>query len=41
MEALILRSVYYEVVNFAVKDQSGEYGIWSDGSFFRIGYSDQ
>ena len=31
MEALILRSVYYEVVNFAVKDQSGEYGIWSDG----------
>ena len=40
MEALILRSVYYEVVNFAVKDQSGEYGIWSDGSFFRIGYSD-
>ena len=40
MEALILRSVYYEVANFAVKDQSGEYGIWSDGSFFRIGYSD-
>ena len=40
MEALILRSVYYEVVDFAVKDKLGNYGIWSDGYFFNIGNLD-
>ena len=36
MEGLILRQVYYEIVKYAVKDDMGHYGIWSDNSFFII-----
>ena len=36
MEALILRQVYYEIVKYAVKDKTGNYGIWSDNTFFNI-----
>ena len=36
MEALILRQVYYEIVKYAVKDNTGHYGIWSDNTFFNI-----
>ena len=36
MEALILRQVYYEIVKYAVKDENGIYGIWSDNTFFHI-----
>ena len=37
MEALILRQVYYEIVKYAVQDDNGYYGIWSDNNFFIIG----
>ena len=36
LEALMLRSVYYDMVNYAVKDEKGCYGIWSDKTFFII-----
>ena len=36
MEALILRQVYYEIVKYAVKDENGIYGIWSDNTFFHV-----
>ncbi len=33
LEALIARSVYYELAKYA-KEQNGRYGVWSGGTFF-------
>lgn len=40
LEALILRSVFYELVEIGVEElQGGDhlYGVWSDGAFFPLG----
>ena len=36
LEALIVRSVYYELVNIALDNGSDPPGIWSAGSFFAL-----
>lgn len=36
MEALIGRSVYYELMNMALNESSEPVGLWSDGAFFRL-----
>jgi hypothetical protein len=42
LEALIVRSVYYELVDLAVEQRlagGSEFGLWSNGSFFSLGAS--
>ena len=36
MEALVARSVYYELADRAEADEHGAIGIWSDGAFFAM-----
>ncbi len=36
LEALIARSVYYELVGMAEEDDSGRVGLWSEGAFFPL-----
>lgn len=36
LEALIARSVYYELANLALDDGAEPAGLWSDGAFFRL-----
>ncbi len=36
MEALVSRSVYYELVGLAMEDASDPVGLWSDGVFFPL-----
>jgi uncharacterized protein len=40
MEALIVRSVYYELVNLALDEAADPPGLWSDGYFFAVAPSD-
>ena len=37
LEALVARSVYYELVNLALDDGAAPVGLWSDGAFFPLG----
>ncbi|MHA6767876.1 DUF1285 domain-containing protein [Sphingobium ummariense] len=37
LEALVARSVYYELVNLALDDATDPVGLWSDGAFFPLG----
>jgi hypothetical protein len=37
MEALVVRSVYYELAERAIADGAETPGIWSDGAFFPLG----
>jgi hypothetical protein len=42
LEALILRPVYYELMELAVEQvvaEDGRVGVWSDGVFFDLGNS--
>ena len=34
LEALVTRALYYDLVEMAVEDESGELGLWSGGAFF-------
>lgn len=36
LEALIVRSVYYELVERSVEGQDGRIGVWSQGAFFPL-----
>ncbi len=36
LEALVARSVYYELMNLAIDDGTDPIGLWSAGSFFRL-----
>jgi hypothetical protein len=36
LEALIVRSVYYEMANLALDEDADPPGLWSDGAFFRL-----
>jgi len=36
LEALIARSVYYELVNIAIAEEGERIGLWSDGRFFPL-----
>ncbi|WP_336972504.1 DUF1285 domain-containing protein [Sphingobium aromaticiconvertens] len=36
LEALVARSVYYELMNLALEEGSIPAGLWSDGAFFRL-----
>lgn len=36
LEALVVRSVYYELANMAIEDGADPPGVWSDGVFFAI-----
>ncbi len=40
LDALISRSVYYELCDLALKEESDPPGLWSDGVFFPIGTVD-
>ena len=37
LEAKISRAVYYTLAPMAVKDDEGILGVWSNGTFFRLG----
>ena len=37
LDALVSRTVFYEMVNNAVKGEDGWFGIWSDKVFFHLG----
>lgn len=37
LEALVARSVYYELANLALEEATDPPGLWSDGAFFEIG----
>jgi hypothetical protein len=37
LEALVARSVFYELVELALAETSAPLGLWSDGAFFAIG----
>lgn len=37
LEALVARSVYYELANLALEEAADPPGLWSDGAFFAIG----
>jgi hypothetical protein len=39
LEALIARSVYYELANLALDDLSDRPGVWSRGAFFPLEYA--
>jgi hypothetical protein len=34
LEALVIRAVYYDLVELAVEDDQGRFGIWSGGHFW-------
>lgn len=34
LEALVTRAVYYDLVELAVTDATGRFGVWSNGHFF-------
>ncbi len=36
LEALVARSVYYELVNIALEEEGERIGLWSDGAFFPL-----
>lgn len=36
LEALITRSVYYELMNLALDENAGPIGLWSNGTFFAL-----
>lgn len=36
LEALVTRSVYYELANLAMEEESEPLGLWSDGTFFPL-----
>ena len=36
LEARLLRSVFYQMVDLAVEDSEGHLGVWSSGIFFRL-----
>ncbi|MDX3901191.1 MAG: DUF1285 domain-containing protein [Sphingobium sp.] len=36
LEALVARSVYYELMNLALEEGAEPVGLWSDGIFFRL-----
>lgn len=36
MEALVARSVYYELMNLALEEDAERIGLWSDGAFFPL-----
>lgn len=36
MEALIARTVYYELANLAIEDGDAPFGVWSNGCFFAM-----
>jgi hypothetical protein len=36
MEALVVRSVYYELAERAIADGATPPGLWSDGAFFAL-----
>lgn len=36
LEALVARSVYYELMNLAIEEGADPVGLWSDGGFFRL-----
>jgi len=37
LEALIVRPVYYQLVELGVEEASGTFGVWSSGRFFPLG----
>jgi hypothetical protein len=37
LEALVARSVFYELVELALGDGGDPFGVWSDGMFFAVG----
>ena len=37
LDALVARSVYYELVELALADDADPLGLWSDGTFFALG----
>ncbi len=37
LEALIVRSVYYELAELALQEGSKPFGLWSNGAFFPLG----
>ena len=44
MEALIARSVYYELVSLAIEekvDGKAMFGVWSSGTFFAMAEADE
>lgn len=41
LDALVARSVYYELAELGVKQPDGAFGVWSDGIFFRLGEIDE
>lgn len=36
LEALVTRSVYYELANLAMEEESDPLGLWSEGTFFPL-----
>ncbi|MEJ7925313.1 DUF1285 domain-containing protein [Sphingobium sp. AN641] len=36
LEALVARSVYYELMNLALEEGTDPVGLWSEGQFFRL-----
>lgn len=36
MEALVARSVYYDIANIAIEDGAEPAGVWSNGAFFAL-----
>ncbi len=36
LEALVARSLYYELADIALADEAGTPGVWSDGAFFPL-----
>ena len=36
LEALVARSVYYELVNLALEEDASPPGLWSEGAFFPL-----
>jgi hypothetical protein len=34
LEALVTRALYYDLVEMAVEDEAGRFGLWSGGAFF-------
>ncbi|HEX7742926.1 MAG TPA: DUF1285 domain-containing protein, partial [Sphingobium sp.] len=36
LEALVARSVYYELMNLALDEGGDPVGLWSDGAFFAL-----
>jgi len=37
LDAKLARSVYYELADYAVAGENGDFGVWSDGVFFNLG----